>query len=89
MGLFHHRRFAGYSAFGINQVGCVERCAAGLALIAVCARIVAVRALAGNISVSEKLICLLVIQLHRCFLDELALLVQAAEKLRGCGAMDV
>lgn len=59
----------------VDQVGGVERCAACLALVAVGFGVVAMRTFAGDIAVGEELAGFRVVELHRFFLDELAVLV--------------
>ncbi len=49
--LLQHRGVARYGAFGIDEVGGVEGCAARLALVAVGTRVVAMGAFAGHVAV--------------------------------------
>ena len=80
---------AGDGAVRVDKVGGSQRCAAGLALVAVCFGIVAVRAFACHIAVGKELAGFGVIKLHRFFLDEAVVVVQAAEKFRCRGRMYV
>ena len=80
--LAHHRNRPGNGAVRIDQVGRAQRTAALLALIAVCAVVLTVRAGADDVAVGQKLPGLLVVILHRGLFDELSFVVQRAEKIR-------
>ena len=71
-----------YGAVGVDQLVGREGRAALLALVAVGAVVAAVRACAYYIAVGKKGLRILVIVLHRCLLDELALVVELAEEIR-------
>ena len=71
-----------HGAVGVDQLVGRERRAALLALVAVCALVAAARACAHDIAVGKEGLRLLVVILHRGALDELALVVELAEKLR-------
>ena len=81
--LFQYRRVAAERRFGIDKVGGAERGSASLALITVCMLVVAVRASAGDVTVGEELMCLLVVILLGRFLNELSVFVQVFEVLGG------
>ena len=81
LGLAHHGNIACYGAARIDKVGGVERGAALLALVAVCALCVAVGALAGDVAVGKELSGLFVVKLHRGLLHKAVVIVQATEKL--------
>ncbi len=88
-GFAQHRSGTAQSAFGVDEVGGVERCSAGLALVAVGTGAVAVGTFAGYVAVSQKHLGLRVVELCGGLLHELALLMQAGEELRCCGRVDV
>ena len=67
--------------FGINQVGCIQRCAASLALVAIGMFVATVRTSPGNIPVCEELVSLLVVILHRGFLDKFTFIVQLPKEI--------
>ena len=69
-------------AAGIDEVGGVERCAAGLALVAVGFGVMAVGALAGHIAVGEELLGLWVVELLGGLLYKFTLVVEMTEKFR-------
>ena len=67
--------------FGINQIGRIQRCAASLALVAIGMFVATVRTSPGNIPVCEELVSLLVVILHRGFLDKFAFIVQLPKEI--------
>ena len=87
--LFQNGDIACDGAFGIDEIRGVERCAACLALVAVGAGIMTVGALARDIAVGKKLAGFGVIELHRCLLDKLALVMQTGKEFRGRAVVDV
>ena len=80
-GLLEYRRIACDGRFRIYEVGGVERRAALLALVAVGVLVAAMGACAGHIAVGQKLVGLRIVELLRLLLDELTLLVEAAEEI--------
>ena len=69
-------------AVGVDEVGGVERRAAGLALVAVGLGVVAVGTLAGHVAVGKELLCLGVVELLGSLLYKFALVIKMAEELR-------
>ena len=75
LGFPHHGRVAAESRLGVDEVGGVERSAAGFALVAVGMLVAAMRAGTGDVAVGEELPGLFVIVLLRHLLDEFAFVV--------------
>ena len=68
---------------GVDQLVGAEGAAAFLALVSVGPLIAALGAGSHNIAVSQKLLCLLVVVLLTLLFDELAVLIELTEELRG------
>ncbi len=79
LGLLQHGGVAAECRLGVDEVGGVQGGAAHLALVTVGVLVLAVRARAGDVTVGEELLGLLIVVLHRGLLDELALVVQLLE----------
>ena len=77
------RRSTGDSALGMDEVGGVQRRAAGLTLVTIGALILTAGAGARDVAVREELLGLGVVVLLALLLDEAALVVDGSEDRRG------
>ena len=81
-GLAQHGTASADGRLGVDEVGGVERCAAGFALVAVGVFVLAVGAGTGDVAVGEELSGLFVVILFALFLDEDAFVVEGTEEVR-------
>ena len=87
--LLHDGDGAGDGRAGIDEVGGVQRCAAGFALVAIGALGTAVRTFARHVAVGKELSGLRVVELLRRLLDEFSLVVETAEKVGRRAAVSI
>ena len=64
----------------INLIGSVQASSTSLTLIPVCPFVTAMRTFPHDITVCQKLPCLLVVELHRGLFDKFSLVIQLLEK---------
>jgi hypothetical protein len=80
-GATHYRLTAAYRRFRINQIGGVERRTTSFALVAVSTFIAAYRASSGDVAISQKLLCLLIIILFGLLFDEFSFFVHFQKEI--------
>ena len=78
-GFFENGLGAAECRLGVDEVGGVERGAAGLALVAIGVFVAAMWAGAGDVAVGEELMGFLIVVLHRSLLDKLACFIELVE----------
>ena len=81
-GLFQFRFVTGNRRNRINQVSGIQTRTARLALISVCPLVSTMRTGSDNITIGQKLPCLLIVELHGGLLDKFTLIIQFFKKSR-------